>query len=72
MNVSVAQFHIIYWMENGLNNMSKEDLRYAQASSVPTLKPGKAFIQIDSISIDLPRISSRNEKTPKCEHFSIR
>ncbi|KAK4783669.1 hypothetical protein SAY86_008043 [Trapa natans] len=56
-------------MENGLN---KTDLHCPQSSSGPTLKPGRAFTQIDSISIDLPRINSKKEKTPNCEHFSIR
>lgn len=70
--MSVAQFHIIHGMENSLNNMGEEDLQFARSSSYPNSKPGEAFIQIDSISIDLPNVNSKNEMTPNCEHFSIR
>ncbi|KAK4755901.1 hypothetical protein SAY87_009658 [Trapa incisa] len=54
------------------NNLNEEDLHCPQSSSGPTLKPEKAFIHIDSISIDLPHINSKNGKTTNCEHFSIR
>lgn len=59
-------------MEINSNNMEVEDLQSKQSEPAPTLNPGEAFIQIDSISIDLPNGNGKNEKTRKCEHFSIR
>lgn len=52
--------------------MAEEDLCYTRSSSGCALKPGEAFIQIDSILIDLPNVNSKNEETTACKHFSIR
>lgn len=57
---------------SSLNKKGVEDLLSKRSLPGPAVNPGEAFIQIDSITIDLPSGNSKNINTQKCEHFSIR
>ncbi|XP_031373231.1 protein EMBRYONIC FLOWER 1 isoform X2 [Punica granatum] len=63
---------IIFKMESSSNREGEEGVQCTRSLSGPNLKHDESFIQIDSISIDLPNVNSKNDKTTKCEHFSIR